>query len=89
MGPGERLSRRHDHLGVRRTRLHEYYLDVVHLRPSANLMPEELAAIADQVGAKDPSALTPSWLRKLPCARVARICVVQGVLAIMLLCCLR
>ncbi|KAN0118093.1 hypothetical protein V8E52_005680 [Russula decolorans] len=71
----------------RRTRLHEY-LDVVHL---PDLIPEETKAI-DEAGANGPPAPTPSWLRKLPCANVARIRVVLGVLtipfAIMLLCCL-
>ena len=32
--------------------------------------------------ARGPPAPTPSWLRNLPCARVARIRVVLGVLAI-------
>jgi hypothetical protein len=57
----------------------------------ADLMPEEMEAI-DEAGAKGPPAPTPSWLRKLSCARVARIRVVLVVLAIpfaiMLLCCL-
>ncbi len=54
-------------------------------------MPEEMEAI-DEAGANGPSTPSPSWLRKLSCARVARIRVVLGVLAIpfaiMLLCCL-
>jgi hypothetical protein len=57
----------------------------------ADLIPEETKAI-DEAGANGPPAPTPSWLRKLPCANVARIRVVLGVLtipfAIMLLCCL-
>lgn len=54
-------------------------------------MPEEIEAI-DEAGAKGPPVPTPSWLRNLSCARVERIRVVLGVLAIpfviMLLCCL-
>jgi len=71
----------------RRTRLHEY-LDVVHL---PDLMPEEMEAI-DEAGAKGPPSPTLSWLRKPSCARVARIRVVLGALAILFaitfLCCL-